>query len=227
MTKPLIAVDDRQDERFTLALQRPFKVQVKHLTVGDIVWHCPLGPVGVEDKCTNDLTASRRNGRLDDELRRLAAMFPVPILFVRDTALSSYARWSDHSIENLLFGRQLHGINVYRAPGGWAESADSLFHLWEYTQTFRPEGLEGVRREPTRKYTGPLSARAEAVYGILGGVTGIRGRRTIANAIAAHTRVSDFCKWTQTDFLASGFSPLMARKLAAYLGNMEDSIGDS
>jgi hypothetical protein len=97
--------------------------------------------------------------------------------------------------------------------------------LHDYLSRPRTAGLEGVRRERKLAYAGVLDPRAEAIYGILGGVTGIKGRRAVAQQIADTTPVSEFMRWTQTDFLAAGFSNHMANKLASHLHSMEVPIG--
>lgn len=220
VSKPLLAVDDRQDPKFTRALEAYFTVATKHLRSGDLVWSCPLGTVGVEDKDIADLTGSRSNGRLDDELRRLIDTYTVPILFIRGAARdldSAYTTWDDWALENLRLGRQLHGVFVYSTPRPVERAAYGLSRLHTYLSSTRTGGMEGVRRERQQAYKGPLAPRAEVVYGILGGVRGIKGRRTLAQSIASVTGLADFLRWTQTDLLAAGFSTHMANKLAAYL----------
>lgn len=219
---PSVAVDDRQDERYTAALRGHFSVVTKHLSCGDIVWGSPLGTVGVEDKDVADLGASMRNGRLDDELRRLVATYAIPVLMIRGRSLrSQHITLEEGAIEKLKFGRQLHGVYVFQTGRDMDEAALGLWDLWDYLSKAREHGIEGVRREPKWKYQGPMSPRAEALYGILGGVKGIKGRREIAQRIAKNTPLSQFMQWVEIDFQAAGFSRHMAKALTTHLVNME------
>lgn len=229
MERPVLLVDDRQDERFTEGLRGWFTVSVKHLGTGDLVWSSPLGRVGVEDKCFNDLVQSRNNGRLDDELRRLTAEYAVPILFVRGPVewRGFGAPWTESSVNNLLFGRQLHGAYVYwTRASSYIDQAHALHDLWEYTQTHKV-GKEGVRRERKLAYDGPLGAREEVIYGILGMIGGLRDRRTVAKQIASTTTLSEFVNWSVSDFRFAGFSRDMAQKSANFLHQMEASLGST
>lgn len=226
--RPPLAVDDRQDDAFTAALRQEFTVTEKRLPVGDLVWSCPLGSVGIEDKCMEDLVDSRRNGRLDSELRRLTAAYAVPILLTRGTTVGGTrwrSGWEPSAIENLLFGRQLHGAYVYRVPQDFGAAALSVRALHDYLGRLAP--MEGVTRVARLRYTGPLSNRAEVIFGILGMCPGIRGRRAVADRIAATTSVGGFLRWGTSDFLAAGFTPLMARKLTAAIANMEAPHGST
>ena len=226
MTKPKLIVDKRQDERFTLALADYFSITPKQLLTGDLLWSCPLGTVGVEDKWFADLTNSRRNGRLDDELRRLVTVYAVPVLFVRgdiDAWNTAHDTWDETSVQNLLFGRQLYGVYTYRIPGGVAEfdrAAEAISRLHTYLQQTGP-AMQGVRREPLRRYSGPLNEREEIIYNVLGLVTGIRNRRGVAKQIASTTSVREFLNWSVSDFTFAGFSALMGRKLVAMIHKME------
>lgn len=229
MEKPVLLVDDRQDERFTEGLRGWFTVSVKHLDTGDLVWSSPLGRVGVEDKCFNDLVQSRNNGRLDDELRRLTAAYAVPILFVRGPVeWRGYGSpWTDSSVSNLMFGRQLHGVYSYWTQArAYIDQARALYELWDYTQKHKV-GKEGVRRERKLDYAGPLGAREETIYGILGMIGGLRNRRAVAKQIASTTTVSEFVNWSVSDFRFAGFSRDMAQKSAKFLQDMEASIGST
>jgi len=211
-------VDDRQDPRFTAALRGLFAVTVKHLAAGDFCWSCPLGSVGVEDKRFLDFSASIRNKRLDDELRRLTEMYAVPILFVRGPVEQNHFDrsqfgWSVDSVEKALFGRQLHGVFTFWAYEAvtYSQQASALWNLWDYTQKI-DRGFDGVRREKKLLWNGPLGRRQETVYNVLGGVGGIRNRRGVAIALANH-RISELVTWTPTEWLAAGFTRHMAQKL--------------
>lgn len=216
-SKPTLAVDDRQHASWTRALHEYFEVKVKHLGTGDFVWSCPLGVVGVEDKLFSDFTASIRNKRLDDELRRLEAAYAVPVLLVRGPVTQnlfdhSAFGWSEDMVSKALLGRQLHGVYTYRVLGnGYPTQARSLWELWDYTQRL-DRGFEGVRREKKLYWAGPLSARAEVLYGILGGVGGVRNRRGAALTLAHHS-LRELTTWGPTEWSAAGFSRLMAQKL--------------
>lgn len=218
-TSPVLAVDDRQHDAFTQALRSYFEVKTKHLPAGDLVWSCPLGSVGVEDKVFTDFTASMRNGRLNDELRRLTEMYAVPILFVRGPVVQnrfdhSAFGWSEEMVSKALLGRQLHGVYTWRTVAdSYVDQAASLFHLWDYTQRLE-RGFEGVRREKKLVWHGPLGSRAEVLYGILGGVGGVRNRRGAAIALAHHS-LCELTSWGPTEWVAAGYTKHMAQKLTA------------
>lgn len=218
---PSIIVDKRQDKRFTRALSQHFEITPKQLKTGDILWSCPLGIVGVEDKCTDDLTGSRNNGRLDDELRRLIDTYKVPVLFLRRSPQSEYTNWAESSFENLKFGRQLHGAFVYSAPGDMEGAAAALKDLYDYTHRPNSGGMEGVRRERVLQYKGPLAPRAELIYGILGMVGGVKDRRHIAQELARKHSFQEFLQLTPTDLRRAGFTSFMANKLAAFTAKLE------
>lgn len=222
--RPVLVVDDRQDDRFTRALGEYFDVKVKHLKTGDLVWSCPLGSVGVEDKCMPDLLASLQNKRLDDELRRLIDGYAVPILFIRGHAPwgNKFTAISADSLEKLKFGRQLHGIYVWQAGETDEEAAASLAELYKYLLHPRTDGIDGVRRERKFAFGGPLGPRAEVIYGILGMTSGVRNRRSIALSIAQATPLSAFMRWDAWDFEAAGFSRHMAAKLVGVLRQLEE-----
>lgn len=219
LSKPTLAVDDRQDKRWTAALKDHFNVVVKHLAAGDFVWGCPLGSVGVEDKRFSDFAASIRNKRLDDELRRLEAAYAIPILYVRGPIVvnyfdrSGFGGWSEVMVNKALLGRQLHGVYTWRTlAGSYEDQALDLWHLWEYTQKL-DRGFEGVRREKKLLWNGPLGSRAETIYGILGGVGGIRNRRSVALTLANHPLSELTTQWGPTEWAAAGFTKHMAQKL--------------
>lgn len=217
VAKPVIAVDDRQDPKFTKELVHHFAVTTKHLAVGDLVWSCPLGSVGVEDKCFSDFTASLRNKRLDDELRRLTETYSLPILFVRGPVVQNhYDRsafgWDESIVSKVLLGRQLHGVYVWRTQqADFGQQADNLWQLWDYTQKL-DRGFEGVRREKKLLWNGPLGSRAEVLYGILGKIRGVRNRRSAAEALAHHS-LNELTTWSPTEWQAAGYTRLMAQKL--------------
>lgn len=216
-SKPVLAVDDRQDRPWTEALREYFAVTVKHLAAGDFVWSCPLGSVGIEDKLFSDFTQSIRNKRLDDELRRLEAAYAVPMLWVRGPVTQNHYDhsafgWNEWMVSKALLGRQLHGVYTYRTlETGYPVQAEALWHLWDYTQKL-DRGFEGVRREKKLYWAGPLTTRAETLYGILGGVGGIRNRRSAALALANHP-ISELVTWGPTEWVASGYTKHMAQKL--------------
>lgn len=215
--RPVLAVDDRQDPKFTEALGDYFTVKVKHLATGDLVWSCPLGSVGVEDKRFSDYLQSLRNKRLDDELRRLGECYSIPVLYVRGPIEQAYHIPGGHGFDEEmlskgLLGRQLHGIYTYRTQAKTYDGqAMALWGLWDYTQKL-DRGFEGVRREKKLYWAGPLGTRAEALYGILGRVGGVRNRRTAALALANHP-LSELVTWGPTEWNAAGYSKLMAQKL--------------
>lgn len=220
---PVLAVDDRQDEAFTVALGGRFHVKTKHLKVGDFVWACPLGTVGVEDKCMADLMGSLRNGRLDDELRRLTAAYAVPVLFIRGKAPwgNGYSSVSWDSLEKIKFGRQLHGVFVWQAPDRPTDAATSLRELYDYLAKPRDGGIEGVRREVKHEWKGPLGPRAEVIYGILGAVGGIKGRRAVAERIAEACTLREFLRIRPEGLTWLGFTAHMAEKVHKYLIELE------
>jgi len=220
---PQLIVDRRQDPKFTRALTNHFNVVEKQLKVGDLLWSCPLGMVGVEDKRFNgplsDLMVSLRNKRLDDELRRLVAYFAVPVLFIRGDGNGAMA---EVSYEKMRFGRQLHGVYIWQAPSNMADAAESLRGLYDYLAMPHVSGIEGVRRERRLGFAGRLGPRAEVIYGILGLTQGVRNRRYVAESIAEATPLSEFLRWTASDFTFVGFSAHMAMKLAGVVANLEE-----
>ena len=222
---PLLVYDDRQDESLVEAIANTgyFHLVKRHLITADYVWgHPTLGEVGVEDKEIHDLTGSRLNGRLDDQLRRLVERFAVPVLFVRGTTVGGHADrygWEPSPVENLLLGRQLHGLYVYRAPGSDAGAADSLVALHRYLLT--AGNMEGVRREKRLTYKGALSARAEVIYNVLGQVPGIKNRRGLAAALAQDMSVAQFLRSSRDELTFYGLSAYMAGKVADAIHTME------
>lgn len=221
----MLAVDDRQDPKFTAAMAEHFDVKVKHLGTGDFAWSCPLGSVGVEDKRFSDFTASLRNKRLDDELRRLTETYAVPILFVRGPIVQNHydphpMGWSVDIVNKTLLGRQLHGVYTYWAHDlpDYASQAWGLWSLWDYTQKL-DRGFEGVRREKKLLWHGPMGSRAETIYGILGRVGGVRNRRGAALALAHHP-LSELVTWGPTEWQACGFTKLMSQKLTGAFGEL-------
>lgn len=241
--KPVVVMDERQIGRsdhhswsYQEALEGAgFDVRVRRLAAGDLCWDCPIGRVGVEDKPLAALLGDRRNGRLDDELRRLTQTYELPILMVRGSPRvdrdgrlmlpgipgEHYGDWDFNALDNLRLGRELHGVLLAECPTdslvGWRVRS-----LYEYTQVIGP--LEGVRREPHFTWLGPMTARAETVYGILGLVRGIRDRRGIAERIAGTTPVKDFVRWTNEDFRAAGFSKVMAGRLAEAVEGLNSTL---
>ena len=173
-----------------------------------------------------DLAASLRNKRLDDELRRLVDSFAVPVLFIRGNAPwgNRYTHIGQDTLEKIKLGRQLHGVYIWQARDVPSLAAESLAELYDYLSKPHASGIEGVRRERKLAFTGPLGPRAEVIYGILGLTTGIRDRRGAACRIAETTPLSDFLRWSVSDFQFAGFSPLMARKLATVIRNLEEPI---
>lgn len=227
---PPLIVDDRQDGRFTKALRQHFTVTVKHLSSGDLVWTSPLGRVGVEDKDLKDLASSLRNHRLDDELRRLVATYAIPVLLIRGGGAwaDRYMTLEEQSIEKLKVGRQLHGVYVYHVSREMNAAAEGLRELYDYLAYPSAQGIDGVNREKVLRFRGPLSLRAEAIYGILGMLTdkngkrvGVRDRRNIAQAIAKDATLSQFLSWTPFDFENAGFSRHMSGKLYEVLRQLE------
>lgn len=221
--RPVLAVDDRQDPRFTRALGSVFDVRVKHLPTGDLVWSSPLGVVGVEDKCLNDLKSSRANGRLDDELRRLVERYDVPILFVRGHEVHLQHSWPESSYSNLMLKRQLHGVFTWRSyANDFDEQAVDLLALYKHLNEQHEQGLNGVKRERhIFSFVGPMGDRAEAIYGILGRVGGVRDRRSVAYSIAKVYTLTEFLRWDMFEAESFGFSKHMAIKLVQALRAME------
>lgn len=226
---PLLIVDHRQDWKFTAALRGHFNVVEKQLACGDLVWSCPLGTVGVEDKCMADLMASLQNKRLDDELRRLVDTYAVPILFIRGTAPwgNRYANISQAALEKIKLGRQFHGVYIWQAPEKPDPAATSLAELYDYLSKPRAAGIEGVRRERKVAFGGPLGPRAEVIHGILGMTLGVRDRRGTALRIAETTPLSSFLSWSVSDFQFAGFTTRMAQKLTTVLTQLEEQSGTS
>jgi hypothetical protein len=223
--RPALLVDYRQDKKFTEALRMHFAIVEKQLAVGDLVWTCPMGTVGLEDKCIPDLIHSQSNKRLDDELRRLVDSFAVPILFVRgffDSGSRYRPPRDEASIANTLLGRQLHGVYTYQVPAAPRLAAEAVRRLYEYLQRSQANGIDGVRRARLLTFAGPLSPRAEIVYQILGMAGGVRNRRALAARIAQDTPLSKFLRWGPFDFEACGFSRRMATKLAATMRTLEE-----
>lgn len=218
---PTLVVDDRQDNRFTAALRQYFDVHVKHLKCGDLVWSCPLGTVGVEDKSlrTGDLANSQQNKRLDDELRRLVDTYSIPVLFIRGEV---DRRGDPITVQNTLFGRQLHGVYTFMAPKDFDGAAEALWRLHRYLALPRNGGNDGVRRERVLSFGGPIGPRADVIYGILGMAGGVRDRRSIAQSIAQTTPLSAFLRWDAWDFEAQGFTRHMASKLSGVLKLLEE-----
>lgn len=223
MERPKIIVDHRQDKAFTRALREYFEIEMRQLKCGDLVWASPQGWVGLEDKCRADLTGSATNGRLDDELRRLVGRYEIPILFIRHTMPGGYNRWDDSSVENLKLGRQFHGLYTYDARGPHSDAAEDLKRLYDYLARPHTNGIEGVRRERRWTYQGPMGARAEVIYGILGLGPRIRDRRGVAIQIAEQATIGEFLKWDSLDFEAAGFTRDSARKMATVLRKIEGS----
>ena len=222
-SKPKLIVDHRQDKDFTRALTEHFEIDMRQLRCGDLVWSSPQGSVGLEDKCRADLTGSATNKRLDDELRRLVDRYEIPILFIRHTRPGRYGTWDDSAVENLKLGRQFHGAYTYDARGPHIEAAADLKRLYDYLAKPRTQGIEGVRRERRWTYQGPMGARAEVIYGILGLGPRIRDRRGVAISIAETTTIAEFMKWDAIDFESAGFTRDSARKMATVLRKLEGS----
>lgn len=229
VANPPLIVDDRQDKHFTAALMNFFDVTVKHLPSGDLVFTCPLGRVGVEDKAMGDYKQSLRNNRLDDELRRLEVTYAVPVLFLRGVQRigSQYETvWEEHTIEKGLFGRQLHGVYTFRSRNSnMLAQAEDFHRLYEYLQYPGRGGIEGVRREKVKTFRGPLGPRAEVIYGILGAVGGVKNRRAVAESIAATATLSEFLRWRPLDFEVAGFTRHMADKVSAFISTLEVPSG--
>lgn len=228
-----VIVDDRQVKWYPAALQAAgFTVTVRRLHTGDITWSSPLGRVGVEDKPWTALLGDRRNGRLDDELRRLVEAYQIPILMVRGwpdvddygnmtipwSIKDHFKGWDFNGYENLLLGRQLHGVLFTRCSS--EDVGARLISLFDYTQVIGP--LDGVRREAAIPYLGPLSDRAECIYTILGRVSGLRDRRGTAERLAATVPLGRFLRWEAKDFRAAGFSKPMSQRLADKLAEMNE-----
>lgn len=226
---PALVVDRRQDPKFTRALGAHFTVTEKQLRTGDLVWSCPLGIVGVEDKCMADLAASLRNKRLDDELRRLVDTYAVPVLFIRGSApyTDGFTHFEQDTLEKLKLGRQLHGVYVWQSRDVPLLAADSVKALYDYLATPKQGGIEGVRRERKYGFSGPLGPREEIIYTILGMTQGVRNRRMVATQIAEATPLSEFLNWTASDFTFVGFSAHMSIKLAGVIAKLEEHSSKS
>jgi hypothetical protein len=203
--------------------QHNFQVCVKNLSAGDFAWSCPLGRVGVEDKPLTALLTDRASGRLDDELRRCVETYAIPILLVRGWPRIQksgelwfpphqqkyHKNWNLTNLDNLLFGRQLHGVYVTwcytdRSLGG------RLASLYEYTQ--QPQ-VSPSTRPSFLSWREPLTGKALVFYTILGMVKGIRNRRTIAEYLAGFPFDAVLTLWDEEDLHGAGLSKLMARRV--------------
>lgn len=198
------------------------------LPAGDYCWGSPVyGRVGVEAKEVTDLLSSVDTAnanmipRLDDELRRLQESYSLPILLThgwgkweflnRDT---SGGRWTLESIDNLILGRQLRGIVHVRARGtkGAHGLGQRLVSLHQYTQKPLLDRLIVPRYFP---YTGPLSERSEALYGLLARLRGLKHRKELAETWAARFSISEVVAKEVDDLIDMGLSKVMARRFVA------------
>jgi len=208
--------------------QHNFQVYVRRLLAGDFAWSCPFGRVGVEDKPLTALLTDRRSGRLDDELRRLVQTYAIPVLLVRgwpriqkDGRLwfpphvaKFYQDWTFANLDNLLFGRQMHGVYL-----AWCRNDASiggrLASLYAYTQ----EPQQSPSTRPSfLSWREPLTGKALVFYTILGLVKGIRNRRAVAERLTATIPLVEFLGWSQATIGAYlRLSPLMAGRISAML----------
>lgn len=230
MEAPVLLVDKRQASWQEAHLrERGFDVRMCMLPSGDFAWSTPYGRVGVEDKPLGALVTDRRNGRLDDELRRLVDAYTLPILFIRgmptigsDGSLRWLPQereyregWTIDSLDNLLLGRQLRGVFVTWCPTDEYLS-ERLWHLYEYTQR-KPKDEVFMKRAPIMPYLGPLTGRAELIYTILAQVKGIRDKREISERLAAKYDLGKLLYLDQKGWQNEGFTKLMAGKLVAHI----------
>ena len=205
-----------------------FSPRILPLSSGDYAWGTPVyGRVGVEAKDINDLIGSSETAnanfipRLDDELRRLIEDYGLPVLLAHDYARWEHFadgddRWSIEAVDNLLAGRQMRGVLVVRARGtkGKHGLALRLASLYHYTQKPLLDRLLLPRRF---SYMGPMSNRAEVVYTLLSRLGGFKNKRQMSEKLADTTSLKELFAWDVDQFRSSGFTKLMAGRVARLL----------
>lgn len=201
---------------------------MRRLTTGDIVWTCPWGTVGIEDKPLNTVLSDRRSGVLDDELRRLAETYAIPMLLIRGLprvgrrGMMEPGEESFVAFDNLLLGRQMRGILVVWCPTR-SLFGERVWRLYHYTQ--RPTTPSQVVQRRHLPWHTRLGDKARVIYTMLGLVRGIQGRARLAEQIAATTPLDEFARWSADQFQAVGLSKLMAGRLATVFAKMGDVRG--
>lgn len=201
----------------------------------DIVWFSPVYQrCGAELKDVPDLLGSMDTAnsnmvpRLDDELRRLQEFVSLPILLTHGWGKWEHfakddpdARWSLEAVDNLLVGRNLRGIVLARARNTKGEHGLSrrLISLHSYTQKPLLDRLLVPRYFP---YTGPLSERSEAVYGLLARLRGLKNRKLLAEQIAAHWSINEIAAKEIDDLVEMGLTKMMAKRFYALTHGKDD-----
>ena len=234
MSSPLLVLDDRQPKWMDKHLQASgFNVHVARLETADFVWDSRTwGRVGVEDKTPSDLASSRTSGRLDDQLRRLTTQFDLAFLFIRGDIKSfvtglhfgkkksadpdEVGGFPPHmrtfsAMDNMLIGRQMRGVMVVHCNAK-KKIGDRLMSLYEYTQ--RPKPQDAPVFEAHYPYQGVMTDKAEVIYRMLASVPSIRGKREIAEKLAAQFPLFNLLQWEADDWREEGgFTKKMATKL--------------
>lgn len=224
---PVLLVDKRQAGWQEAHLTAGgFDVRMCMLPSGDFAWSTPWGRVGLEDKPLSALVTDRRNGRLDDELRRLVDTYELPILFIRGIPKVSadgsikwlpqeaeYREgWTIDSLDNLLLGRQMKGVYITWCPGD-SYLADRLMSIYKYTLRRPQDDPMKLNRQPIMPFMGPLTGRAELIYTLLGQVRGIRDRREVSERLAAQFNLAEILNFDTAKWQQVGMTKLMAGKI--------------
>lgn len=230
-SKPVILVDKRQADWQENHLRgHGFDVRMVMLPAGDFAWSTPWGRVGIEDKPLSALVTDKRSGRLDDELRRLVAMYELPVLFIRgmpSVAADGSIRWLPQeaqyrdgwtidALDNLLLGRQMKGVYVTWCPSD-GYLGNRLLSLYKYTQRRPQDESLKPQRPQVMPWLGPLTGRAELLFTLLGQVRGVRDRRELAERLAANYTLGQVLNFTVDDWKREGMTKLMAGRIAEHM----------
>ena len=200
-----------------------YKAILKQMTTADVVFTVPQGRVGIEMKNVRDLLDSHREGRLDNELYRLAREFAVPVLCITEhlgseADIPESGGWSFPAVDNMLFGRQVRGVHVIHC--GTMSIAHRIIRFEQYLGRMKDKQI--VR--PKKRHfpaMGKLTVRAEIVYALLSGIKGIKGKAEIAEALASQMSLQDIFGLDKDGWREKGFSPLMAGRLSVLVQETE------
>lgn len=220
----LILSDTRQPSSVLKGLEAlGYRVIERQLVTGDYVWSVPYGRAGLEVKSLQDLVNSRLNGRLDEQLYRLANSFQLPILLVMgamDTDLDCPPGWTATALDNLLVGRQMRGIVVARGCVGYEDLPGRLDGLIRYTENIS-------KRPPPRvnlyAFSGALTTRAEVVYNLFRSVRGMKNKASKAEKLVSEYPLSEIVQFSLRDWQKkAGLTKSTAEKIVKFVQGVAD-----
>jgi hypothetical protein len=216
----LILADSNQPKEINVALEKwGYSVVTRRLRTADYIWTVPGGRAGCEVKDFLDLLQSHRNGRLDEQLHRLQREFSMPILLTMglydtDHQFPEGTGWTAMNCDDMLFGRQMHGVLLSQACPSYDELPERLHRLIQYTKR---EAKTGARHRPYIYERKSLTPKEEVIYSLLASIRGIRGKDAVCSKLARNHTLSRLFSLPVKGWVAEGFTKATATKIVARL----------